>query len=50
MERRQNDIESGKFFSSRTYQVRTMKIVVAHPVSYYVSYFEVLLKNCNLKH
>jgi len=41
MANRQRNIDTGNSYRSKSYQVRT--IVVAHPVRYYVSYFEVLL-------
>jgi hypothetical protein len=42
MEARQNSINDGSRFRSKSYQVRL--IVKARPVGYYVSYFEVLCK------
>ena len=42
MDRRQKNIEEGHL-SSKSLQVRKI-VVVAHPVSYYVSYFEVFRK------
>lgn len=43
MEARQQRIDDGSRFRSKSYQVRL--IVKARPVGYYVSYFEVLCKN-----
>ena len=40
MEARQKEIDEGNRHRSKSYQVRT--IVVTRPVSYYVTYFEVL--------